>query len=163
MVLNKKGQVIFVVLMLAIMLFIGAVAVSKPIVDVTNNVMNVSNLDCSNSTITKYEKATCTIVDMGAFYFIGTLIAMSIAFISGKKNITGVLTAIMAFIVVVVLISPLKDFIIFFRDSSHLNCASTSIVGIKLTCIFVDLWLFYFVVVAITAAVILIFVKKVLK
>ena len=161
---NKKGQKIIVFIMISIMIFIAAVNLIKPLNESVTDVMNATNLNCSNPSATKFEIATCNIVDMGFFYFVSVCIAVGLAAITGKKTITGVLTAIFVFIVVILLINPLKDVIILARDASHLNCASTAItVGARMLCIFVDLWLFYFVVVAISAAVTYIFLKKGVK
>jgi len=80
-------------------------------------------------------------------------VAASLAYVTGKKNITGVITAIMVFIVVVILIEPLKDFIILARDSSHLNCGGAISVGAHMACIVIDLWLFYFIAVCIAAGI----------
>ena len=163
--MDKKSQTIIVWIMLGIMTFIVALVVSPVMKDeVTTTMGATSGLDCTNSTISTFQKATCTTVDFGYFYFISILVAISIAFVAGKKNVTGIITSIFVFVVVVALITPLKELIILFRDSSHLNCASTSVaVGVKLTCIFVDLWLFYFIATTITAAITFIFIKKVLK
>lgn len=162
--MNKKGQAIIVFIMLGIMAFIFAVVTAPVIKDEITITMNSSSLNCTNPSISTYKKATCTILDFGFFYFISILIAISIAFVAGKKNVTGIMTSIFVFVVVVSLITPLKDLIITFRDATHLDCASASVaVGVKLTCIFVDLWLFYFIATAIASAVTFIFIKKVLK
>jgi len=122
-----------------------------------------SYLNTSNPNLAVEHKATIIILDMGIFYFISILIAASIAYVTGKRSIAGVITAIMVFVVVSVLITPLKTLIILARDSSHLDCTNAAItVGGKLACIMVDIWLFYFVVSAIAIAVSYIFVTKAL-
>lgn len=152
-----------VYLMLSIMVFIVIVAVSKPLVDATIKTRNSTGLNCTNSEITTYTRATCEIVDMGLFYFIGSLIAISIALITGKKTATGIITAIMVFVVVVLLITPLKDLIIMVRDSSHLNCTAGAIsIGAKLSCIVIDIWLFYFVATVVAVAITYIFSTKII-
>lgn len=163
MALNKRGQRVILSIMLAIIAFIMALGFSKPIIESIEITSNSSSINCTSPTITGVTKATCIIIDVGLFYFLGSCIAAGIAYITGKKNITGVLTAIFVFIAVTVIITPLKDLIILFRDINHLNCASAAIsVGANLTCLFVDLWLFYFVVTAIAAGITYIFMKKVL-
>ena len=162
MALNKKAQGIIVAIMVGIMAFIVAAVLIQPVNDEVKITMNQSGLDCTNSSITPVHKTTCTVVDFGLFYFISTVIAVGLAFVAGKRNITGILTSIFVFIVTVSLITPLKDFIILARDATHLNCGGAGIsVGANLTCIFVDLWLFYFVAIAIASAITFIFIKKV--
>ena len=161
--LNKKSQATIVFIMIAITVFIIAIAFTPAIQDQVVTTMNASNLDCTNTTISTFTRATCTTINFGFFYFIGIVIAISLAFAAGKRSVTGVLTAIFVFAVVVAMITPLKDLIITFRDSGHLNCAATTLIGAKMTCIFVDLWLFYFVVTVIASAVTFIFVKKAIK
>jgi len=163
---SKKSQAIFVSIMVSIMTLILVVILSSPlkqeIAKATNGTFS-SYLNSSDPDISVEHKATVIILDMGIFYFIGILIAASLAYVTGKKSVTGAITAIMVFIVVSVLITPLKTLIILARDSSHLDCTNTAItVGGKLACIIVDIWLFYFVVVCISVAVTYIFITKVL-
>ena len=94
---------------------------------------------------------------------IGISICAGMAFLAGKKKVSGVITAIVVFVITSILIEPLKDFIIYARDASHLNCVGTTIsVGSRLSCLVIDLWLFWFVVTAIAASITYMFVKKVL-
>lgn len=122
-----------------------------------------SYLNSSNPAISVEHKATVIVLDMALFYFIGILIAASIAYVTGKRSFTGVITAIMVFVVTSILISPLKVLIVTARDSAHLDCTNAAItVGGKLACIIVDIWLFYFVITCIAAAVTYIFITKAL-
>ena len=161
--MNKSGQKTIVFLMISVFVIILALAFSTPLKDQVSSTMNSSSLNCTNPDITTTHKATCTTIDFGFFYFISIVIAVSLAIVAGKRNVTGILTSIFVFVVVVAMITPLKNLIITFRDAAHLDCASTTIVGVKLTCIFVDLWLFYFIVAAIASTITFIFIKKVLK
>jgi len=152
---NKKGQVIIVKIMFAILLFI-AVMIFFPVVDqqISLSQNQSSNLNCSASDNNAVTEGTCIILDLGLFYFIASCIAVGLAFITGRKTIQGVLTAIFTTLLVLILITPLKDFINIFRDAEHLACATGTLsVGQNLLCIFVDLWLFYFVAVAISSAI----------
>ena len=161
---NKKAQKIFVLLMVAIMAFIVLVIFAQPLKQEIGKAINTTTLNSSNPNISVESKATIIILDMGLFYFIGMIIAVSIAFVSGKRTITGVMTSIMVFIVTIVLITPLKTLVILVRDIDNLNCASSLIsVGARLSCIVVDLWLFYLVVVVIASALTFAFTTKVLK
>jgi len=163
MVMNKKAQLVIYFIMLAVVVFIFALAFSKPLVDSTSTAMNASNLNCTNPDLSTPVKATCVVVDMGLFYFIGVIIAASIAVLSGKKTFYGILVAIFVFIAVISMILPLKDLIILLRDADHLACTTTTIVGAKLACIVTDIWLFYFFVAAIAAGATYFFITKVVK
>jgi len=163
---SKKSQAIFVSMMVSIMALILVVILSSPlkqeIAKATNGTYS-GNLSTSNTAISTPNRATLIILDMNIFYFIGILIAASIAYITGRKSITGTITAIMVFVVVAILINPLKVLIVLARDSSHLDCTNAAItVGGKLACIVVDIWLFYFFVAAISAGVSYIFITKAL-
>lgn len=161
MVMNKKAQQIIVVIMIGIMIIITTVALSGPLKTQIDETTNATGLNCTNPDNSIHINATCTITDMALFYFIGILIAISIAYVSGKKNITGFITAIFIFVVVTVLITPLKEWVVYLRDASHLNCAAGGLsVGNNLACIVADLWLFYFVVICISTAVTYITVKN---
>ena len=163
---QKKSQQIFVSMMVSILALIVVLILVSPlkqeIAKATNGTYS-GNLSTSNTAISVENKATIIVLDMALFYFVGIMIAASIAFVTGRKSFTGVITAIMVFIVVSVLITPLKSLIILIRDSGHLDCASITTVGQSLSCIIVDIWLFYFVITAISAAATFIFVTKVIK
>ena len=160
--MNKKGQVIIAMLMIAVIAFIMVMIISEPLVDEITNARNATNLNCTNPNLASTTKATCVIMDMGLFYFISVAIASGLALLSGKRTLTGILTTIFVFVAVTVMITPLKDLIVLIRDSSHLNCGAAGItVGANMACIFVDIWLFYFVVLAIAGSISYIFAKKV--
>ena len=164
---NKKSQQIFVSLMVSILVLILVIILANPLkteIQKATNGTYSGNLSIGYADITIPNKATFIVLDMTLFYFIGTLIAASIAFVSGRRSFTGVITAIMVFVVVSVLITPLKTLIILARDIDHLYCTNAAItVGNKLACIIVDIWLFYFVISVIAAAATFIFVTKVIK
>lgn len=163
---SKKSQQIFVSMMISILVLILIVILSNPLkteIQKATNGTYSSYLNSSDTDLAVEHKATVIVLDMMLFYFIGILIAASIAYVSGRRSFTGVITAIMVSIVVSVLITPLKTLIILARDSSHLDCTNAAItVGGKLACIIVDIWLFYFVITCIAAAVTYIFITKVL-
>lgn len=166
MIKSKKAQQIFVSMMVSIMVLILVVIMSPVLKEEITKSVNGSysgNLSTANTAISVPNRAALITLDLMLFYFIGILIASSIAYVSGRKSFVGVITAIMVFIVVSVLITPLKVLIVIARDSSHLNCASAATVGQSLSCIIVDIWLFYFVITVIAAAATFIFVTKVIK
>lgn len=158
---NKKSQLIVVKIMLAIIVFIFAIILIPGYKESFDNTRNASNLNCTNPNLSAVNNATCIVLDVGMFWVVSVLIGLSLALLSGKSNLKGVLTTIFVFVFVVVIITPLKDFIVIARDAAHLNCAGTISVGARMLCIFTDLWLFYFVVLAIAAAITMIFEKKV--
>ncbi len=162
--MNKKAQVIILRMMIGIIVLIMVmimIPVTKQSIELGTNTS--SNLNCSATGLTAPQEATCIITDFLLFYIIGISICAGMAFIAGKKQVSGVITAIVVFVITSILISPLKDFISYIRDASHLNCSATAIsVASRLSCLVIDLWMFWFVVTAISAAITFIFVKKVL-
>ncbi len=162
MLKNKKSQIIIFRIMFCILIFIVALNFSQPTKEVIADARNSTELNCTgNPSIGVVDNATCIVLDAFIFYFISIVIALGLAFVSGKTTIEGVLTTIFTFILTITLITPLKSFIVLFRDATHLNCAATTSTGLKMACIFVDLWLFYFVIIVISTAVTLIFTTKV--
>ena len=85
MVMKKKGQAVFVGIMIAIMVFITAVVLINPLKEVITTARDVDHLDCVNESIAVGERATCILVDLWLFYFTGVCIAGGLAFITAKK------------------------------------------------------------------------------
>ena len=72
----------------------------------------------------------------------------------GQMLLVGMMVAFFVFLVVVMLIEVFEDVVVIARDASHLNCDSTSLTtGTKLTCLVVDLYMFYFVGAVLAASV----------
>ncbi len=158
---NKKSQVVILRIMLAVIFFIVAMLLAAPSKEVFETTTNASNLDCTNSSISTSQNATCIVIDNGLFYLVSVLIALSLAMLTGNKSITGIFTSIFVFVLVVALIEPLKDIIILFRDSGHLDCGNAAAsVGAKLACLVVDIWLFWFIALVFGILATLIFNKK---
>lgn len=82
---NRRGQTVFIGIMIAIMVFITVVVLIDPLKDMIIWTRLPSNLDCTNSSITAGQKATCIIVDFTLFYYVGMGIAAGAAYISWKK------------------------------------------------------------------------------
>ena len=78
--LNKKGQVVFISLMLGIVLFVLALALAPPLNQVItgDKVMGVDGLDCSNATISNQNKAVCTETDSIQFVWFFVLVGLGI-------------------------------------------------------------------------------------
>lgn len=90
--MDSKGSILIYGLMLSIVIIIMALALSPAVSEATTNARNVTvgdtlGMDCSNSTISDFNKATCVVTDLSLFYFIASLI-----FIAG-----GILTAKIVF------------------------------------------------------------------
>lgn len=80
---NKKGQQIFVGIMIMIMVFIVIVQFITPIKDQITTARSPGALDCGNSTISVATKATCIIIDWTLFYYVGIGIAVGAGFLGG--------------------------------------------------------------------------------
>ena len=71
----------------------------------------------------------------------------------GQAMLFGVMVAIISFITIVVLATPVKDMVDLARDSDNLNCDADSITaGTAMTCVGVDLFLPFLTLTAIFAA-----------
>jgi len=90
MVLNNNGQVFFYTLMLGILVLVLALALAGPVKDIVDSARNqttdegVPGLDCTNSSISNFDKGTCVIVDLTIFHFIGGLIFIAGAVIIAR-------------------------------------------------------------------------------
>lgn len=87
----KKAQIRILALMLGITIIILALALAPSIKTFTDDAMNSSTsttlgMDCSNSSISNFDKAACIGVDMGGFYFLAAII-----FIGGSVAVAKVL------------------------------------------------------------------------
>jgi len=83
--MNKKAQKVFVGIMIAIMLFVALVVLIEPLKDVIVIGRDADHLNCTNPSITVGQQATCILVDMWLFYFVGVGMAVGIAYITGAK------------------------------------------------------------------------------
>ena len=87
---NKKGQVFFYSLMLGILILVLALALAGPVKDTIDNARNGTmtegspGLDCSNESISTYDKGACVVADLTIFHFIGGLIMIGGAVIVAK-------------------------------------------------------------------------------
>jgi len=90
MLKNKKAQNtgIFAGIMIAITLLIVVIQLVTPIKDQINDARSPTNLDCTNSSITTMQKATCVVLDTTLFYFVGMALAGALGFV-GFKFIKG--------------------------------------------------------------------------
>lgn len=90
---NKRGQAIFYTFMLGVVVIVLALALASPVKQFVDNARNVSSdtqvgLDCGNSSISMFDKGTCTFVDLGLPYFIFGLIGIA-GIIIGARVVFG--------------------------------------------------------------------------
>ena len=160
MAMNNKSQLLILKMMIAIIIFIIVMVMIVPLKSSIDIATNSTELNCSSSSLTSETQAVCIVTDFLLFYIIGAAISVGMAYISGKRDISGVIGAIVIFVVTTILIEPLKTLIIIARDASHLNCAAAGIsVASKMSCLVVDLWLFWLIAVTLAAAFTFIFAK----
>ena len=77
--MNNRGSVVIYGLMLGMLIIILALALAPAVQDFTTEAMNQTvgdkaGLDCSNESISNFDKGACISVDLTLFYFIGSLI-----------------------------------------------------------------------------------------
>ena len=98
--MNKKGQAIFYSLMVGLVIIILGLALAPAVSQSTNTARNTSSnvsytdadgntgnitqigMDCSNSSISNFDKAACLATDLTLPYFIGFLIFLAGAIIT---------------------------------------------------------------------------------
>lgn len=83
--MNKKGQAIFVKIMIFIIALIAIVQFVQPVKNEVITARNPTNLDCTNSSISTGQKMGCVIVDVTLPYFIGIAIAVAGGFMAIKS------------------------------------------------------------------------------
>ena len=87
--MNAKGQVIFVSLMIALVFIILALAFAPVIKEFSDDAQNTTSqtqvgLDCSNSSISNFDRANCLFVDYMNPLFVGFLIFAGAAIAAGR-------------------------------------------------------------------------------
>jgi len=91
---NKKASVMIYSVMLGVVVIILALALAPAGKQVIGSAMNVTvgdsiGMDCGNSSISNFDKATCTAVDITLPYFIGFLLFLSGAIVVGRIIFSG--------------------------------------------------------------------------
>jgi Trk-type K+ transport system membrane component len=87
--MNKKASVVIYTLMLGMVIIILALALAPSIQDSTTAAMNESSgdtqgLDCTNASISSFDKAACIATDLTLFYFVGVLVFIGGLIITAK-------------------------------------------------------------------------------
>jgi len=92
--MNRKGQVAIYGLMLGLTIFILALALAPAGNQFIGSAMNTTwtdsnnvtsvGLDCTNSSISNFDKATCVVTDFSLPYFFGGLLFIAGAIITAR-------------------------------------------------------------------------------
>ena len=80
--MNKKGAGMFLVVIIAVMVFFAGMLIMnfiKPVVDDTR-----TNLDCTNQSISDGAKLSCIGVDVSIPYFILVIVSVSVGIITAR-------------------------------------------------------------------------------
>lgn len=93
MVLTTKGQVFFFTLMLGIVIVLLALAFAGALRETVDTAMAPSTnesvgLDCTNTSISDFDKANCIMVDASQSYFFWGMLALA-GIVIGAKVIIG--------------------------------------------------------------------------
>jgi len=77
--MNKRGQVQMYALMLGIVVIILSLALAPIIMDISTDAQaadsgDTMGLDCSNESISNFDRITCYATDLTPFYFVGSLL-----------------------------------------------------------------------------------------
>ena len=85
--MNKSGQMIFVGIMTAILVFIVLVQFIPVIKSQIDTARSTDGLNCTSSTNSVGIKASCVVVDWYLPYFLAAGIAVSVGFITQRKAV----------------------------------------------------------------------------
>ncbi len=83
--MNNKGQVAFLVMMIGIVIIVLALAFAPGLKTQIDTTRGADGLNCTSSTISTFDQATCIVTDLNMFYFVGGLIFIAGAVIVGRK------------------------------------------------------------------------------
>jgi len=84
MIRDNRGQVIFYGFMLGLTILVLALALADPVKEQIDTTRNASNMDCTNTSISTFDRSACIVTDLGLFYFIGGLIFIAGIAITAK-------------------------------------------------------------------------------
>lgn len=84
---GKSGQMIFVGIMTAIMVFIVLVQFISPLKDQITTARDIDNLNCTSTFNSVGTKASCVVIDWYLPYFLAAGIAVSVGFITQRKYV----------------------------------------------------------------------------
>jgi len=81
---NRRGQAVVVGFMIAVFLFICAVAFIQPIKEFVEIARDYDHLGCAYDNLTTGVRATCIITDAFLPYFFGIVCAVGLAYLGGR-------------------------------------------------------------------------------
>jgi len=86
---SKHGSVVIYTLMIGLVIFVIALALAPIVKNLTDTARNETSgdtvgLDCSNESISNFDKAACVATDLTQFYYIGALIFIGGIIITAK-------------------------------------------------------------------------------
>ena len=87
--MNNRGSVVIYGMMVGLLVILLALFLAPSISEFTRDAMNQTDgdnygLDCDNSSVSNYIKATCVATDLTLFYFIGAVTLIGGAFFTMK-------------------------------------------------------------------------------
>ena len=87
--MNCRGSVMIFSIMLGVVVIILAMALAPVGKEIIGDARNVTvgdtiGMDCSNSSISNFDKAACVVTDFSLFYFFGGLIFIAGVIITGR-------------------------------------------------------------------------------
>lgn len=87
--MNNKGQVVIFTLMLSIVIIILALAFAPVLKQSVEDARNPDSLDCSNTSISNFDKLGCLSTDASLFGFIGIAIFLAGSIIGARVIFNG--------------------------------------------------------------------------
>ena len=88
MMRSKRASVLLYTMMLGLLVILLALFLAPGVQDFTTQAM--TDMNCSSSLISNYDKATCTVIDLNLFYFIGALIFIGGLIVTARVMFGGV-------------------------------------------------------------------------
>lgn len=86
--MNNRGQVIFFTFMVGIVIILLAIAFAPGIKKQIDTARDSNNLDCSNSSISNFDKATCVVADLTIFHYVIGVVVLAGAVIAARRFLT---------------------------------------------------------------------------
>lgn len=83
--MNKKGQLVLVGFMIAVLLFFAVIVMIEPVKDGITIARDSDHLDCTNTSISTGTKMTCIFVDAWLPIWIGFGLAIAAAYMGIKE------------------------------------------------------------------------------
>lgn len=87
--MSKRGQLVFVGLMVAAIVFIMVVSLLEPLKDQARTARNSTNLNCTSTELSAGEAGTCIVTDSYLFAYVGTALAVGVGFLGVRRLIAG--------------------------------------------------------------------------